>query len=127
MVGGVDDGVLEAAGVLEVQVQLAGLGAVGLHGAGADVGLEFVEAVGDNLRVVVNNQRGRGHGNCVFGRADGLAEVLVYRSVRALGGWQGAGCRCVMQESQGRLRSCRERWSWRRSLEGSHCRSRCCQ
>lgn len=49
VVGGVDDGVLEAARVLEVQVQLAVLGAVGRGGARADVGLELVEAVSNNL------------------------------------------------------------------------------
>jgi hypothetical protein len=50
------DGVLETAGVLEVQVELASLGSVGLDGAGANVGLELVEAVGDDLGVVVNDQ-----------------------------------------------------------------------
>ena len=49
VVGGFDNGVLETAGVLEVQVQLAVLGAVGGRSAGADIGLEGVEAVGYNL------------------------------------------------------------------------------
>lgn len=49
MVGGVDDGVLETSGVFEVQVQLAVLAAVSGGGAGADVGLELIEAVSDDL------------------------------------------------------------------------------
>lgn len=49
MVGGFDDGVLEASWVPQVQVQLA-LSAVVLLGDGwADVGLELVEAVCDDL------------------------------------------------------------------------------
>jgi hypothetical protein len=51
VVGCVYDGVLETAGVLEVEVQLAVLGAVGGGGAWADVCLELVEAVSDDLRV----------------------------------------------------------------------------
>jgi hypothetical protein len=43
------DRVLEATRVLEVEVQLAGARVVCLSGAGADVGLELVEAVGDDL------------------------------------------------------------------------------
>jgi hypothetical protein len=77
VVGSVDDGVLEAAGVLEVQVQLAGLGSFGSCGAGADVRLELVEAVGDDLGIIVNIQCCGGHGNCVFGRANRFSEVLV--------------------------------------------------
>lgn len=49
MVGGVDDGVLESAGVLETEVDLALLGFVGLCCGGADVGLEGVEAEGYDL------------------------------------------------------------------------------
>lgn len=49
MVGCVYDGVLETAWVLEVEVELAVFAAVGGDGAGADVGLELVEAVGDDL------------------------------------------------------------------------------
>ena len=49
VVRGVNDGVLEATRILEVEVQLALLGVVGLLGPGADVGLELVEAVGDDL------------------------------------------------------------------------------
>lgn len=45
----VDDGVLEATGILEVQVQLAVLAAVGGHSAGARVGLERIEAVSNDL------------------------------------------------------------------------------
>ena len=52
VVGRVDNGVLETAGVLEVQVELAVLGAVCGGGAGADVGLELIEAVGNDLRVM---------------------------------------------------------------------------
>lgn len=43
------DGVLEATGVLEVQVKLAVLGAVGHQGSGSDVCLELVETEGDEL------------------------------------------------------------------------------
>ena len=50
VVGGVDDGVLEASRVLQVEVKLAVLGAVGGAGAGTDVGLKGVEAVGYNLK-----------------------------------------------------------------------------
>lgn len=49
MVRGVDNGVLEAARVLQVQVELAVLGAVGRHGAGTDVRLELIEAVSNDL------------------------------------------------------------------------------
>lgn len=44
MIGAVDDRVLEPAWVVERQVQLAVLGAVGHSGARANVGLERVEA-----------------------------------------------------------------------------------
>jgi hypothetical protein len=54
VVGGVHDGVLEAAGVNEVQVELAVLGLVGGVGAGADVRLELIEAVGNDLLVCVS-------------------------------------------------------------------------
>lgn len=49
VVGSGDDGVLEAAGVLEVQVKLAGAGVVLLADVGTNVGLELVETVGDDL------------------------------------------------------------------------------
>lgn len=49
VVGGVDDGVLESTGVLEVQVDLAVLAAVGGNGAGANVGLELIESISDDL------------------------------------------------------------------------------
>jgi hypothetical protein len=49
VVGAVDNGELEAARVLEVQVQLAVLGVVADDGAGSDVGLEAIKAEGDNL------------------------------------------------------------------------------
>jgi hypothetical protein len=49
VVGGVDNGVLEAARVLEVQVELAVLGAVGGDGTRADVGLERIEAISNDL------------------------------------------------------------------------------
>lgn len=57
MVGGLDDGELEAAGVLEVEVQLAVLGLVRRRGAGARVHLEGVEAEGDDLLSLVSNLR----------------------------------------------------------------------
>lgn len=53
VVGGVDNGILEAAGILQVQVKLAVLGVVRGLGAGADVGLEGIETIGDDL-VIVN-------------------------------------------------------------------------
>ena len=49
MVDGVDDGEGEAGGVLEGYVELAVLAAVHYGCAGADVGLEAVEADGDDL------------------------------------------------------------------------------
>jgi hypothetical protein len=49
VVGRVHNGVLEAAGVLEVQVQLAVLGLVGRGDTGADVRLELIEAVSNDL------------------------------------------------------------------------------
>ena len=51
MVGCVHDGVLEAARVLEVQVQLAVFGTVRGSRTRSDVGLEGVEAVGYDLGV----------------------------------------------------------------------------
>jgi hypothetical protein len=51
VVGSIHDGVLETARVLEVEVQLAVFGAVGGGRARADVCLELVEAVSDDLRV----------------------------------------------------------------------------
>jgi len=45
VVGCIDNGILETAWVLEVEVELAVLGAVGGSCAGADVGLELVEPV----------------------------------------------------------------------------------
>jgi hypothetical protein len=59
VVGGVDDGVLEAAGVHEVEVQLAVLGLVGGVGAGADVGLELIEAISNDLLGCVSKCRKR--------------------------------------------------------------------
>lgn len=50
VVRAVDDGELEAAGVLEVQVELAVLGLLGRVVAGSDVSLEAVEAECDDLR-----------------------------------------------------------------------------
>ena len=55
VVRGGHDGVLEAARVLEVQVQLAGARVLLGGDAGADVGLELIEAVGDDLVVIVKN------------------------------------------------------------------------
>jgi hypothetical protein len=52
VVGGVDNGVLEATGVLEVQVELAVLAAVGWDGTRAGVRLELIEAISDNLSYV---------------------------------------------------------------------------
>lgn len=49
VVRAVDDGELEATGVLEVQVELAVLGLVGRVEAGSDVSLELIEAEGDDL------------------------------------------------------------------------------
>jgi hypothetical protein len=49
VVGGVDNGVLEAAGVHEVEVQLAVLGLVGCDGAGSNVRLELIEAISNHL------------------------------------------------------------------------------
>lgn len=45
-----DDGVLEAAGVLEVEVDLAVLAAVRLRRARSDVGLKTIEAESDDLQ-----------------------------------------------------------------------------
>lgn len=56
VVGSLDDGVLEATGVLKVQVDSAVLGAVCGGGARTNVGLECIEAVGDDSLV------GRGAG-----------------------------------------------------------------
>jgi hypothetical protein len=52
VVGGVDNGILEATRVLQVQVELAVLGVVGGLSARANVGLELVETVGDDLFTV---------------------------------------------------------------------------
>jgi hypothetical protein len=53
VVGAVDHGELEPTRVLEVQVELAVLGLLGRVVAGADVGLELVEAKGDDLPLSV--------------------------------------------------------------------------
>ena len=55
VVRAVDDGELEAAGVLEVQVELAVLGLLGRVVAGSDVGLEAVEAEGNDLAETVSS------------------------------------------------------------------------
>lgn len=55
MVGRGHDGVLEAAGVLEVQVELTGARVVLGGDSGTDVGLELVEAVGNDLVVIVKD------------------------------------------------------------------------
>jgi hypothetical protein len=49
VVGGIQESILEATWVLKAQVDLAVLGVVGNTGARPDVGLERVEAKGDNL------------------------------------------------------------------------------
>jgi hypothetical protein len=48
VVGRVHNSILEAAGVLQLQVELAVLGVIRLRRSGTDVGLELVEAVGDD-------------------------------------------------------------------------------
>jgi hypothetical protein len=52
VVGSVYDRVLETTRILEVQVQLAVLGAVCGSGARADIGLELIEAVSNDLCVM---------------------------------------------------------------------------
>jgi hypothetical protein len=74
VVGRVDDGVLEAARVLEVQVQLAGFGMVGLQGAGTNVRLELVEAIGDDLWIFVSKNYCWDYGNGILGRAKGVGK-----------------------------------------------------
>lgn len=49
VVSSVDNSVLEATGVDEVEVQLAVLGLVGSGEAGADVRLELIEAISNHL------------------------------------------------------------------------------
>jgi hypothetical protein len=49
VVGGIYDRILEASGILKVEVELAVLGVVGGFGARADVSLELIETVGDDL------------------------------------------------------------------------------
>lgn len=49
VVGGVDNGVLEAAGVLEVQVELAVLGLLRRGDGRANVRLELIEAISNDL------------------------------------------------------------------------------
>lgn len=51
VVGSIYDGVLEATGILQVQVELAVLGVVGGLGAGTNVCLELVETVGNDLYI----------------------------------------------------------------------------
>lgn len=50
MVGGVNDSILESTRVLQVQMDLAVLGLVGLGGLWADVGLECIKTEGNELR-----------------------------------------------------------------------------
>jgi hypothetical protein len=52
VVGGVDNGVLEAAGIGEVQVKLAVLAFVCSTGARANVGLECIESISNDLYVL---------------------------------------------------------------------------
>lgn len=52
VVCGVRDGVLETAGVLETQVELATLGLVCLSGSGANVCLECIKTKGDDLIII---------------------------------------------------------------------------
>jgi hypothetical protein len=54
VVGSVNDGILEATGVLEVQVESAVLGLVGTRVAGTNEGLELIETIGDDLLTVIN-------------------------------------------------------------------------
>ncbi len=49
-----DDGELEAAGILEVQVKLAVLGLVRRHGAGTGVELEGIETECDDLVCLIS-------------------------------------------------------------------------
>jgi hypothetical protein len=87
----VDDGILEAARVLEVQVQLARFRMVGLQGAGTNVRLELVEAVGNNLWIVVNKYYCWDRDNGILGTAErigkGLSKLL--RRVTRAEGAQG--------------------------------------
>lgn len=48
VVRGLENGILEASGIGEVQMQRACLGVLGAVGAGTDVGLEEIKAVGDD-------------------------------------------------------------------------------
>jgi hypothetical protein len=57
MVGGINDSVLEATGVLQVQVKSAVLGAVCGGGLGANEGLELVETIGDDLLSMISIQK----------------------------------------------------------------------
>lgn len=58
MIRGVDDGVGEACGVRETEVDLAGFGFIGLCGGGTNVCLERVETEGYDLFVGVSEMRG---------------------------------------------------------------------
>lgn len=57
MVRSINDSVLEATGVLQVQVKSAVLGAVCGGGPGANEGLEPVETVGDDLLSMISIQK----------------------------------------------------------------------
>jgi hypothetical protein len=101
VVGGVHDGVLEAAGVNEVQVELAVLGLVGGVGAGADVRLELIEAVGNDLLVCVSKCRVLAH-----------SEVCEWWAMEVALRWY--------------VQSYPQRSRWRRSPEDNHCLSKWC-
>lgn len=116
VVGRVDDGVLEAARVLEVEVQLAVLGVVGGLGARADVGLELVEAVGDDLGVIVN---------IYYAATFVLGEVMELLTPLSAG--RAIGGHVVWRGTKSSLRSCPATCWSRRSLADSRCPSRSCR
>lgn len=105
VVGGGHNGVLEATRVLEVQVELAGAGVVLGGDAGADVGLELVEAVGDDLVRIVRN--------CSYC----VALIASQRHYMREDTEDAASDDEVLQ-------SCRWKYSWRLSPEGSRYQSR---
>lgn len=103
VVGAVEHGELEATGVVERQVELAVLGAVGDNSSWADVGLEGIEAEGDDglvgaerggygaLRATVAGEARRGDGDLTrirTGAGTGAAGEVKAREGGSSRGWE---------------------------------------
>jgi len=120
VVGRLDDGVGEAGRVLEVQVELAVLGPVLDGGAGADVGVEAVEAEGDELAVW---RDGRADGALRAAVAGGLDRDDGQAGGRGAAGSDGGSRGHTGEEGGGELHVD----GWYRELTLYSCKERVCR